>query len=213
MTALVWDQVGERRYETGIDRGVLFLLDGTAVAWNGLTSVTEEVDRETKSYHLDGVKYLERHVPGSFSGKLQAFTYPDQLEQLVGTLEFAPGVFVHDQRSKLFNLSYRTLIGNDSDGIDHGYKLHILYNLMAVRSGMTFDSVGGTLAPKPFEWSLSGTPATMFGIRPTSHISLDSRTIDPLLLVEIEELVYGTAEVDSNLPDLVDLLALVEGTP
>jgi hypothetical protein len=228
MTALVWDQVGERRYETGIDRGVIYLPDDNVVAWNGLTSITENKEREVSSYYIDGIKYLDHHVPGSFSARLQAFTYPDELDELLGTPAFAPGVFIHDQRVSMFNLSYRTLIGNDLDSIDHGYKLHILYNITATPGSASFDSIGATLDPKPFEWTLSGTPATMFGIRPTSHISLDSRTIDSVLLVELEELIYGkapeeipdpenpgewiTVSNDPILPGIVDLLALVEAS-
>ena len=122
MTALAWDRVGDRRYETGVDRGVLYLPDGTAVPWNGLTSVTETKSREVKSYFLDGVKFLDHYIPGTYEAKLSAFTYPDELEALLGSSEMAPGIVVYDQRANLFHLSYRTLIGNDIDGLDHGYQ-------------------------------------------------------------------------------------------
>lgn len=208
---LVWDEVGERRFETGIDRGVLFPPSGPAVPWNGLTSVTEVLTREVKSYYIDGIKYLDHHVPGSYAAKLQAFTYPDELEKLLGTTEFAPGVFLHDQgRVRLFNLSYRTRVGNDVDGIDHGYKVHILYNILATPSDQTFDSLGENLEPEPFEWNLTGTPPLMFGVRPTCHVSLDSRSIAPAMLDDLEELIYGTPLVDPNLPSFVDLMAMVD---
>lgn len=211
MTELVWDQIGDRRYETGIDRGVLFLPDGTAVPWNGLTSVVENRTREVKSYYIDGIKYLDHHVPGSYSSKLQAFTYPDELEELLGNPEFVPGVVLHDQgHARLFNLSYRTRVGNDVDGIDHGYKIHLLYNLLASPSDYAFHSLSDSVTPELFEWNLTGTPSQMFGIRPTSHISLDSRTIDPAKLSDLEELIYGTSLVDPSLPTLVDLLAMVD---
>jgi hypothetical protein len=209
MTPLVWDQVGERRYEMGVDRGVLYLPDGSAVAWNGLTSVNETVSREVKSYYIDGIKYLDHHVPGSYAAKLSAFTYPDEFEALVGNPEFAPGVVLHDQRSKLFNLSYRTQVGSDLDE-ELGYKVHVLYNLLANPSDITFDSKSDSPDLKPFTWDLTGTPSVMFGIRPTSHISLDSRRIDPDLLFEIEGLLYGMPTTDPALPNLVDLLGLVE---
>lgn len=213
MTALVWDQVGERRYETGVDRGVLYPPGGAAVSWNGLISVNETVNREVKPYYIDGVKFLDHHVPGSYAAQLSAFTYPDEMDALIGTEEFSPGVFVHDQRSpKLFNLSYRTLVGNDVEGMDYAYKVHILYNLLAVLNDISFNTIGENVEPQAFQWSISGTPSTMFGIRPTSHISLDSRRIDPLLLVDLENLLYGTTESDPELPDLVTLLGMVEAS-
>ena len=107
MTALEWDKVGERFYETGIDRGVLYPRFGDAVPWNGLTNVAEEIGREVKSYYMVGVKYLDHHVPGSYSAKLDAFTYPDVLDELTGVKVFAPGVFLHDQRSEVFHSQFR----------------------------------------------------------------------------------------------------------
>lgn len=209
MTALEWDKVGDRRFETGVDRGVLFLLDGTAVPWNGLTSVSETRTREVKSYYLDGVKYLDYHVPGTYAGKLQAFTYPEELEPLLGDAEFAPGVVAHDQRASLFHLAYRNRVGNDLQGSELGYRIHILYNLTASQSDVSFGSADNNVAAQEFEWNLSGTPSQMFGIRPTSHVSIDSTRIDPDLLAEIEVLLYGTAEADPALPDLVTLLGMV----
>lgn len=210
MTALVWDQAGERRYETGVDRGVLFPPDGVAVPWNGLVSVSENTSRDVKSYYIDGIKYLDRHIPGSYAAKLSAFTYPDALDELFGISEFVPGVNLHDQRSKLFNFSYRTKIGNDLEGEDHGYKLHIVYNILANPSDFSYETLADTVSAKPFEWDLSGTPMNMFGIRPTAHISLDSRRIDPAMLEILETQIYGDDTTDPNLPNLVDLLALIE---
>jgi len=211
MTALVWDQVGERRYETGVDRGVLYPPSGDAVPWNGLISVNETVSREVKPYYIDGVKFLDHHVPGSYAAKISAFTYPDEMDALVGTQEFSPGVFVHDQRSpNLFNLSYRTRVGNDLEGLDHAYKIHILYNLLATLDDVTHTTVGSSVDPMAFSWSVYGTPSQMLGIRPTSHISLDSRRISPALLETLEERLYGTAGSDPSLPGLVDLLGMVE---
>lgn len=210
MTALVWDQAGERRYETGIDRGVLYPPSGDAVPWNGLVSVSENTAREVKSYYIDGIKYLDRHIPGSYAAKLSAFTYPDELDELLGVSEFVPGVHVHDQRSKLFNLSYRTKVGNDLEGDDHGYKVHVVYNILANPSDFSYESLSSTATAKPFEWDLSGTPMNMFGIRPTAHISLDSRRIDAAMLEALETQIYGDTDTDPELPNLVDLLALIE---
>lgn len=209
MTIIVWDEVGERRYETGVDRGVLYVAGGSAVPWNGLVSVAENLSRESKPYYLDGIKYMQRHTPGSYSAKLQAFTYPDELDDLLGTAEFAPGVRMHDQRAKLFNLSYRTKIGNDTDGPDHGYRIHLVYNILAVPSDFTHSTLDKSASISPFDFDLTGVPVAQAGFRPTAHISLDSRDIDPDLLITLEELIYGTAEADASLPALPDLLAVV----
>lgn len=209
MTAIAWDEIGARRWQTGIDRGVLYTPDGVAVPWNGLTNLTEDLTREVKSYYLDGVKYLDHHVPGSFKATLQAFTYPDEFDELQGNREYAPGVFVHDQRTQLFNLSYRTMVGDDLGSEPTEYKIHVLYNIQASAAAAGFSSIGASSTPGVFSWDITGTPAQMFGIRPTSHISLDSRRMDPETLAVIEALLYGTDEEDPALPDLVDLLGMV----
>jgi hypothetical protein len=209
MTALEWDQVGERRFETGIDRGVLYTLDGAAVPWNGLISISESKAREVKSYYLDGIKYLICQVPSDYSAKLGAYTYPDELDELLGDASYIPGVVLHDQKSQLFHLSYRTREGTDTDGINAEYKIHIIWNVMAVPSDVTFNTLGKNTAAELFEWNLTGIPSQMFGIRPTSHISLHSRHIDSDVLAELEAFIYGTEETDPSLPDLIDFLALV----
>lgn len=211
---LVWDEVGERRYETGVDRGVLYLPDGGTVPWNGITELTENRGGEVKSYYTDGVKYLDHQVLGAFSGTLKAFTYPDELDELTGTLPFAPGVFVHDQRSKTFSFSYRTKVGSDQNE-DLGYKIHLVYNVLATPGNAAFSSLADSVSPQLFEWSLSGTPPIMYGLRPSCHISLHTRSIDPDLLEEIEVLLYGSTfpppGTDPALPSVIDLLGLVEG--
>jgi hypothetical protein len=219
-TILSWDQVGDRRYETGIDRGVLYLPDGNVVPWNGLVSVTENTEREMKSYFLDGIKFADHVVPGSYSAKLGAFTYPDELDDLIGNGLYAPGVVVHDQRSKLFHLSYRTREADDLDA-DAAYKIHIVYNVVAIPGSTALNTLSDTPAPSLFEWSLSATPSRMFGIRPTAHLSLHSRTIDPEVLQDIENLLYGRAFVDEDnpeilpslpgLPELLELIPLTDG--
>lgn len=214
-TILSWDQVGDRRYETGLDRGVLYLPDGNVVPWNGLVSVTESTEREKKEYFLDGLKFADHVVPGSYSAKLGAFTYPDELDDLVGNGQYAPGVVVHDQRSKLFHLSYRTREANDLDS-DAGYKIHIVYNVVAIPDSVALNTLSDTPGAALFGWSLSATPSRMFGIRPTAHISLHSRTIDPDVLQDIEDVLYGREFIDEDnpeilpsLPPLPELLSLI----
>lgn len=209
MTALVWDQVGERRYETGLDHGVLYPPDGDAVPWNGLISITPGSNRETKGYHLDGMKYMEAQVVGSYTAKLQAYTYPDILDSLMGIATYADGVAIHNQRGKRCHLSYRTKIANDLEGEDHGYKIHIVYNVLAVPSDFAYNTLGSSAQANPFEWDLTTLPQRLEGYGPVSHISLDSRFIAPELLSDLEETLYGTVSTDPTLPDLDDLLALV----
>lgn len=211
MTALEWDRTGERFFENGLDRGVLYTIEGLAVVWNGLTSITENPSQELKSYLMDGVKYLDHHVPGSYSAKLEAFTYPDVLDELTGTAAYAPGVYLHDQSARVFHLAYRTMIGNDLDTL-FGYKLHIVYNVMAMPSGANLGTIADKADLVKFSWDLTATPPQMSGARPTSHISLHSLTVDPTLLETIEDLLYGTSEVDPALPGMVDLLTMIEGS-
>lgn len=211
MTVLEWDKIGERFFETGIDRGVLFTTDGEVFPWNGLTNISETTDREVKSYYMDGIKYLDHHVPGSYIAKLDAFTYPDVLDELTGTARYAPGVFLHDQSARVFHLSYCTGVGNDIDP-RLGYKLHIIYNVLAIPSSVSLGTIGENVEPAAFSWELTGTPQVMFGARPTSHISLHSRSIQPDLLETIEVLLYGSEDTDPALPSMVDLLTLIEGS-
>jgi hypothetical protein len=209
VTAIVWDKVGDRRYETGVDRGVLYLLDGTAVPWNGLTSVVESRSRDVKSYYMDGIKYQDHVVPGEYAAKLQAFTYPDELDLLLGNKNFAPGVTVYDQPSQPFHLSYRTRIGNDLVGLDFAYRVHVVYNVVATPNDVSYDTVGESVTVKPFEWDLKSAPNRYEGIRPTSHISLDSRSVDPTLLSELETSLYGSSVADPSLPSFESLLFMV----
>ncbi|MFL5660112.1 MAG: hypothetical protein ACJ8BW_02040 [Ktedonobacteraceae bacterium] len=174
-----------------------------------MVSVDETAGQEVNPFYIDGVKFLNHRVSGSYSGKVSAFTYPDELDDLLGMTEFVPGMFAHDQpASKFFDLSYRTMVGNDVEGFDHGYKIHILYNLIAALSDTTMSTVGDSVAPQTFEWSIYGTPPTATGIRPTSHISLDSRRLDPEMMTQLEESLYGSATQDPDLPILTELLAL-----
>ena len=209
MTALEWDKVGDRRYETGVDRGVLYLSDGSAIPWNGLTSVSETRSREVKSYYLDGVKFLDHYVPGTYEAKLSAFTYPDELEALLGSPEMAPGVVVYDQRANLFHLSYRTLVGNDLDGLEHGYKIHLVYNILAVPDDVDMPSLSDSVEPVTFSWNLKGVPDQILGIRPTNHISVDSRKVDPATLTMFENTIYGSDADDPHLPPMIDMLNMV----
>jgi hypothetical protein len=205
MATLTWDEVGERGYQTGVDRGVLYLHDGTVVPWNGLTGIEEGSNSELKSFYLDGVKYLENLSPGDFIGKLKAFTYPEEFDSVNGIASVAPGLSYYEQPPKSFNLSYRTRVGNDLDGTDHGYKIHVLYNLLANPESHSFGSLGGSVEPIEFSWNLTGTPPKITGTRPTVHLSIDSRTASPDVLKLIEDTLYGTATTNPSLPPITEI--------
>lgn len=206
MATLVWDKPGERIYQTGIDRGVLFLHDGRAAVWNGLTSVEDDPNSELKEYFLDGVKYLEVVIPGDYAGKLKAFTYPDEFEAVSGIATDLLGLGVYDQRATSFNLSYRTKIGDDLEGLDHGYKIHILYNVIVVPDSYGFDTSQDSGAqPIEFSWTLSGTPEKLVGFRPTVHISIDSTKITASLLKQLEDMLYGTSTKAPQLPSIEEI--------
>lgn len=210
MTALVWDNIGERFYETGVDRGVLYLPDGSYAAWNGLIGVEDNSTSELQSFYYDGVKYLNYLAPAEFSGKLKAFTYPDLFDSALGISSLGEeGFFVHEQPPKSFSLTYRTKIGNDVDGIDHGYKIHILYNLLASPESIPYDTISDSTKPIEFSWSLTGTPARFTGFKPAVHVSIDStKTIEPALL-SLEETLYGTESTNPDLPTSEELMSLI----
>jgi hypothetical protein len=206
MTTLVWDQVGERIFQSGVDRGVLYLHDGTAVSWNGLTGVEETPSSELKSFYLDGAKYLQNVIAGDFAGKLKAFTYPDEFDTVNGIASVAPGLSFYDQPAKSFNLSYRTGIGNDLADVEYGYKIHLLYNIFAIPENSSFNTSDDSGAQvTEFVWALSGTPEKYGGFRPTIHISIDSTKTPPDLLELLENTLYGTEVSDPSFPTLQEI--------
>ncbi len=211
MTELVWDKVGDRTYQTGVDRGVLYLSDGTSAAWNGLTSIEEKFSHTSKPYYLDGVKYLDTVLPGDFSAQLKAFTYPDEFDTINGVVPEGGGLFVHDQKPRSFGLSYRTLIGDDLSGTERGYKVHLLYNIMATPDDNSYESLDDGSNLIAFGWALSGTPVSMLKYRPTSHLSLDSTQMDSALLATIEDILYGSSTTNPRLPSAQELLTLING--
>lgn len=208
MTLLAWDQTGERRYETGVDRGVLYHPDGYVVPWNGLTSVADNTSREVTDYFLDGVKVLGQEVVGAFEGKISAFTYPDELESCLGLRYANPGIRIHDQKGLPFSVSYRTKIGTDLNA-DLGYKLHVLYNVLATPSDTEISTISDTPEATEFSWDLTSTPQSAPGFRRTSHVSFDSRHMSPTALAAVEAVLYDDAE---SLPNLADLLTLASSS-
>lgn len=210
MTRLIWDQIGERKFENGLDRGVLYLADIPGVVWNGLTSIEEKLSDGSRPYFLDGVKYLDSEILDDFAASLKAFTYPDEFEEVCGSVPTESGLVINDQRPKSFGLSYRTRVGNDLEGEDYGYKIHILYNLVAVSDLTAFISLSNPVTPIEFGWNIFGTPVAYEGFRPTAHIILDTTELDPFLVDTLEDMLYGTDETDPELPPLSVLGPIIE---
>jgi hypothetical protein len=202
MSRINWDDVGKKRYEAGVDRGVLYLKDGRGVPWNGLVNVEEDMSSvETNPYYYDGIKYLDTRYPGDFEGSITAYTYPDEFLEFDGYAKLDSGVLLaHQPVYSRFGLSYRTKIGNDVDGIDHGYKIHILYNLVAIPQNRSYASMQEQPEAIDFSWKISGVPEPIPGHRPTVHIVIDTTTLNPYLVRDVEDLLYG---VDAA-PPVVD---------
>ena len=211
MTSITWDTVGERAFQTGIDRGVLYPSTGDGVPWNGLTSVEESIIRDQQTHHLDGIKYLEYQTAGDYEGKLKAFTYPDEFD-IINGIQDQSGMRVHEQPTQRFGLSYRTKLGNDVNGIDLGYKITLLYRLMASADATSFGSLGGQISPAEFSWSLSGIPVAIAGSKATTQISFDSTKVDPFKLEIIESILYGSETSAPRLPSPDELIEILETT-
>lgn len=209
MTRLRWNTTGTRHYENGIDRGVIYPLDGDPVSWNGLTGIDYEPDYDLTEIFYDGMKIHDVVSIGAFKGTMTAITYPDVLEDLQGSTNIRRGVIAHDQKPKPFNLSYRTLVGNDQSAIENNYKIHLVYNVTALPSSMTYSSLSDDLEIVEFEWDLTGVPEEISGFRPTAHFTFDSRKISKYLLAEIEEMLYGGELSEPDLPTLEDLVSFV----
>lgn len=208
MAALQWDQVGDRLFETGLDRGVLYLKD-KAVPWNGLRGVEEATNTDSKAFYQDGVKVLDVKVLGDYSATLKAYTYPDEFDQVLGIANDGKGLFIHDQRPKPFNLCYRTKIGNDVDGVDHGYRLHFLYNLMATPGNVAYESQSESVSPIEFSWALTSTPQALAGYRPTSHLSVRTTDLDIGYVNYLESILYGNDLADPYLPTMAEMFDLI----
>lgn len=205
MTALVWDATGEHFYETGVDHGVLYIptegVYSKGVAWNGLTGVTESPSgAESNPQYADNIKYLNLISAEEWAGTIEAFTYPDEFAACNGEKELADGVTVGQQSRSTFGMSYRTKIGNDTDGSDHAYKIHLLYGLTAAPSEKAYTTVNDSPEAVTFSWEASSVPVNVSGMLPTSSITIDSRTADPTKLEALEKILYGAEEAEARLP-------------
>jgi len=199
MSKLTWDGIGERRYETGVDQGVLYLLNTTSkkydmgYAWNGLTNVSENPEgAESNPQYADNIKYVDLISAEEFKATIEAFTYPDEFAKCDGSAELDDGIMAAQQSRATFGICYRTRIGNDVDGDAHGYKLHLIYGCKAAPSEKAYASINDSPEAITFSWDVSTTPVPVPGFKPTSKIEIDSTKCDPDLLKQIEALLYGT---------------------
>lgn len=225
MTKLAWDQVGERTYETGVDRGVLFLANNTGAydegyAWNGLTAVTESPSgAEATPQYADNVKYLNLVSAEEFGATVEAFTYPDEFAQCDGSASPSAGVYVGQQGRRLFGLAYRTQVGNDVDGADFGYKIHLIYGALAAPSERSYATVNDSPEALTFSWELSTTavqvagtnPITGKAYKPTASLTIDSTKVSAANLAALEDVLYGTAGADPRLPLPDEVIGMFAG--
>ena len=205
MSRLVWDKTGERYYETGVKQGVLYVQDGgvypKGVAWNGLTAVTESPSgAEATPLYADDIKYLNLMSAEEFGATIEAYTYPEEFAACNGEAALAQGVSIGQQARKTFGLCYRTSIGNDVDGNDHGYKLHLIYGALAAPSEKAYATINDSPEAITFSWEVTTTPVTVStaGFKPTSYVVIDSTKADASKLTALEEVLYGKDGTDGS---------------
>lgn len=200
---IVWDDTGDRLFETGVDRGVLYLLNSSGayangVAWNGLTSISESPSgAEPNDLYADNIKYLTLMSAETFAATVEAYTYPDEFAACDGSKSLVDGVMIGQQERAKFGLCYRTKVGNDVDGDSHGYKLHLIYGCQASPSEKSYQTVNDSPEANTFSWEVNTTPVNVANMKPTSYLVIDSTKANATKLAALEVILYGTpAEVD-----------------
>lgn len=206
MSKLVWDQTGTKYYETGVKQGVLYpIQDGgvysKGVAWNGLTAVTESPSgAEPNKIYADDIVYANLISAEEFGATIEAYTYPPEFEECDGSASLAKGVSIGQQKRKIFGLCYRTTIGNDVDGSDCGYKLHLIYGALASPSEKAYSTVNDSPEAITFSWEVTTTPVNVTGHKPTACITIDSTKANPTKLAALEKILYGDTDTEARLP-------------
>lgn len=213
---LLWDQVSERRYETGVDQGVLYIptagVYDNGYTWNGLTTVTESPSgAESSPIYADNIKYLNLVSAEDFGATIEAFTYPDQFAQCDGSASPQLGVTISQQARKSFGLSYRTKLGNDVAGSDFGYKLHLIYGAQAAPTEKAYATINDTPEAIAFSWEVTTTPVSVTGFKPTAILIVDSTKVTLANLLALEDALYGTAGTNPRLPLPDEVLGMFVG--
>jgi hypothetical protein len=218
MATLLWDQVGQRFYEAGVDHGVLYIPDvvtgiyDTGVVWNGLVTVTESPSgAEANAQYADNIKYLNLLSAEEFGATIEAFTYPEEFAAMDGAALPVEGLVVGQQGRGVFGLSYRTNIGNDLEGVDHGYKLHLIYGAQASPSEKAYGTINDSPEAITFSWEITTTPVPVTDLKPTASLVIDSTVVDPADLATLEDLLYGTAVTEAALPTPDEVIAVFAG--
>lgn len=218
MAKLAWDMVGERVYETGVDHGVLYSPNAqgiydSGVAWNGLVTVTESPSgAEATPMYADNIKYLNLISAEDFGATIEAFTYPNAFAKFDGSASPVAGITVGQQTRRPFGLSYRTRVGNDVAGSDFGYKLHLVYNALAAPTEKAYSTINDSPEAITFSWEVTTTPVEVPGFKPAAQMVIDSTQVPAAKMLELENLLYGTAGVDPKLPTPTEILALFAGS-
>lgn len=213
---LTWDNTGERFYETGIQKGVLYPVatGGTypkGVAWNGLTNVSEKpTGAEATALYADDIKYLNLISNEDFEATVEAYTYPDEFAECDGSASLAKGVTIGQQKRKSFGMCYRTTLGNDTDGNDYGYKLHLIYGATAAPTEKAYNTVNDSPEANTFSWELKTTPVNVTGHKPTACLTIDSTKCDADKLAALEAILYGSTTADARLPLPDEIKTLME---
>lgn len=216
MAKLVWDEVGKRTYETGVDKGVLYVQDdegayGKGVAWNGLTAVNESPSgAEPTALYADNTKYLELTSKEEYGATIEAYTYPDEFEACDGSAEVGTGVVIGQQSRKVFGLCYRTVKGNDVKNNDYGYKIHLVYGCKAKPAQKNYQTINDSPEAITFSWEVSTTPVEVEGFKPTATVTIDSTKVTAEKLKSIEEALYGTESVEPKLLLPNEIIAIVK---
>lgn len=221
MAKIVWDAVGEHRYETGVDHGVLYQVDNSGnyvdgVAWNGLTNVSESPSgAEAQKQYADNMNYLTLYSAEEFGATVEAFTYPDEFEQNDGSASPVPGLNIGQQPRKSFGMVYRTKVGNDIAGDDYGYKLHLLYGCRASPSERGYATINDSPEAITFSWELTTTPVQITGFEPSAQLVIDSTkftTETKARLTALEDVLFGTENVEPRLPLPNEVITMLGGT-
>ena len=205
MSKLVWDVVGEREYETGVSKGVLYPMVSGAypkgVAWSGLTTVTETASgAEATPLYADNIKYLNLMSVEELGGTIEAYTAPDEFGACDGTAELTTGVSIGQQPRQTFGLAYQTILGNDTENNKHGYKIHLIYGALASPTERSYATVNDSPEAMTMSWEFSTTPVSVTGFEPTSLVVIDSTKVDPEKLAAFEAIIYGSDDVEARLP-------------
>ena len=215
MFKLAWNKIGTKTYETGVDRGVLYVRgeDGTypeGVAWQGVTNISESPSgAEPSPLYADNIKYLNLMSVEELGATIEAYTYPDEFAVCDGSAELSKGISIGQQDRETFGLCYRTIVGNDTVGNEHGYKIHIIYGALASPSEKGYETINDSPDAITFSWELTTTPVEVTGFKPTASVTIDSTKCDAAKIKELEEILYGTGETDARLPLPDEIITII----